>query len=225
MSATAVADGPRTECQNGGVPARRAVIRWAVRLLRREWRQQLLILALITVAVGRHRRRLDGRDRHAGPGQPGCSAPRRTPPRSPGRRAQHQRPDHDAPERTSGRVDVIENQSVQVPGSLNTFDLRAQDPHGPFGGPLLSLVSGQYPADAEPGRGDQRGRQRLPPERRRQLDRRRRHQESHRHRRRTRRACSTSSPSSSPGQVTNPDDVTVLFDAPGVSATSLGTGT
>jgi putative ABC transport system permease protein len=33
------------------VSARRAVIRWAVRLLRREWRQQLLILALITVAV------------------------------------------------------------------------------------------------------------------------------------------------------------------------------
>ena len=37
---------------DGGVPARRAVIRWAVRLLRREWRQQLLILALVTVAVG-----------------------------------------------------------------------------------------------------------------------------------------------------------------------------
>jgi putative ABC transport system permease protein len=36
---------------NGGVPARRAVLRWAWRLLRREWRQQLLILALITVAV------------------------------------------------------------------------------------------------------------------------------------------------------------------------------
>ena len=33
------------------MPARRAVIRWAWRLLRREWRQQLLILALITVAV------------------------------------------------------------------------------------------------------------------------------------------------------------------------------
>src|ERR1700733_16002842 len=36
---------------NGGVPPRRAVVRWALRLLRREWRQQLLILALITVAV------------------------------------------------------------------------------------------------------------------------------------------------------------------------------
>src|ERR1700761_8397821 len=37
--------------QNGGVPARRAVIRWAWRLFRREWRQQLLVLALLTVAV------------------------------------------------------------------------------------------------------------------------------------------------------------------------------
>ena len=36
---------------NGGFPARRATARWARRLFRREWRQQLLVLALITVAV------------------------------------------------------------------------------------------------------------------------------------------------------------------------------
>ncbi len=30
---------------------RRAVLRWAWRLFRREWRQQLLVLALLTVAV------------------------------------------------------------------------------------------------------------------------------------------------------------------------------
>jgi putative ABC transport system permease protein len=36
---------------DGGWAARRAVVRWAWRLFRREWRQQLLILALITVAV------------------------------------------------------------------------------------------------------------------------------------------------------------------------------
>src|SRR5215472_2007142 len=35
----------------GGVVARRAVIRWAARLFRREWRQQLLVLGLLTVAV------------------------------------------------------------------------------------------------------------------------------------------------------------------------------
>ncbi|MGH3206130.1 MAG: hypothetical protein ACRDNO_00050, partial [Trebonia sp.] len=52
MSATATTERPAHRMQNGGVPARRAVVRWAIRLLRREWRQQLLILALITVAVG-----------------------------------------------------------------------------------------------------------------------------------------------------------------------------
>jgi len=36
---------------NGGVPARRAVIRWSWRMFRREWRQQTLVLALIVVAL------------------------------------------------------------------------------------------------------------------------------------------------------------------------------
>ncbi len=40
-----------TEATNGGVPARRAVIRWAWRMFRREWRQQLLVLGLVVVAV------------------------------------------------------------------------------------------------------------------------------------------------------------------------------
>src|ERR1700712_4949340 len=35
----------------GGAPARRAIRRWTWRLLRREWRQQVLVLALLTVAV------------------------------------------------------------------------------------------------------------------------------------------------------------------------------
>jgi putative ABC transport system permease protein len=45
-----------------------------------------------------------------------------------------------------GRVDVIENQSLSVPGSVRTFSVRAQDPHGAFGQPLLRLVSGRYPS-------------------------------------------------------------------------------
>ena len=38
--------------KNGGAPARRAMRRWAWRLFRSEWRQQLLIVALVVVAVG-----------------------------------------------------------------------------------------------------------------------------------------------------------------------------
>ncbi|MDY7089812.1 MAG: FtsX-like permease family protein [Actinomycetota bacterium] len=37
--------------RNGGLPARRAVVRWAWRMFRREWRQQVMVLTLLTVAV------------------------------------------------------------------------------------------------------------------------------------------------------------------------------
>ena len=47
-----------------------------------------------------------------------------------------------------GTVDVIENQTLPVPGSIQTYSLRAQNPHGPFGPPMLSLISGQFPAGA-----------------------------------------------------------------------------
>ena len=44
-----------------------------------------------------------------------------------------------------GRVEVIENQALPVPGSVTTYSLRAQNPHGAFSQPMLSLVSGHYP--------------------------------------------------------------------------------
>ena len=131
---------------NGGVPARRAVIRWAVRLLRREWRQQLLILALITVAVAAT--------------VVGSAVATTTP--SPASAAFGTAQDLAtfagpgpriaagiaAIEHRFGTVDVIENQTFSVPGSIQTYSLRAQDPHGPFGRPMLSLISGRYPAGA-----------------------------------------------------------------------------
>ena len=51
MSAALLERPAQAGTGNGGVPARRAVIRWAWRMFRREWRQQLLVLALIMVAV------------------------------------------------------------------------------------------------------------------------------------------------------------------------------
>jgi putative ABC transport system permease protein len=147
MTATAVTERPAQANPSGGGPARRAVIRWAVRLLRREWRQQLLILALITVAVGAT--------------VAAATVATDTPAPIAGvlGTAQDAASISGAPatinagiakiERLYGKVDVIENESVPVPGTQNTFDLRAQNPHGPFGGPLLSLVSGQYPAAAD----------------------------------------------------------------------------
>ena len=129
---------------NGGVPARRAVIRWAWRMFRREWRQQLLVLGLIVVAVAAI--------------VVGSATAKDTPPQANAGfgtatdMATFQAPDpHLASQIAALRnrfhtIDVIENQTVAVPGSVNTYDLRAQNPHGRYGQPLLSLVAGHYPA-------------------------------------------------------------------------------
>jgi putative ABC transport system permease protein len=218
MSRTAVAVRPAQRVPGGGVPARRAVIRWGVRLLRREWRQQLLILALITVAVGAtvvaSTVATDTPAPVAGVlGTAQDSASISGPPQAISAGVAKV-------EGLYGRADVIENESIPVPGTLNTFDLRAQDPHGPFGGPLLSLVSGQYPTTADEiavtsGVATDFSL-------------------------RTGRTWTVAgktwrvtgivaNPQSLmdefalvvPGQVTSPDNATVLFDAPGQTATSV----
>jgi hypothetical protein len=47
-----------------------------------------------------------------------------------------------------GRVDVIADETLPIPGSVGTYDLRAQDPRGAFGQPMLDLLSGRYPVAA-----------------------------------------------------------------------------
>ena len=128
---------------NGGVPARRAVIRWSWRMFRREWRQQLLVLALIVVALAATvigAAVATNTPPPAGAGF-GTAQDMATLPGGP-----HLAGQIAVLQQHVGRVDVIENQTVAIPGSINTYDLRAQDPHGAFGQPMLSLVSGHYPA-------------------------------------------------------------------------------
>ena len=133
---------------HGSLVARRAVVRWAWRLTRREWRQQTLVLALIVVALAAT--------------VVGAAVATNTPPRAgagfgtahdmatfqPGgpKQAGQLAGQIAALEHRFGRVDVIENQVIAVPGSISTYDLRAQNPAGSFGQPMLSLVSGHYPA-------------------------------------------------------------------------------
>ena len=112
-------------------------------MFRREWRQQTLVLALIVVALAAT--------------VVGAAVATNTPPPAgagfgtaqematlPG--GPHLAGQIAVLQQAIGRVDVIENQAVAIPGSINTYDLRAQDPHGAFGQPMLSLVSGHYPA-------------------------------------------------------------------------------
>ena len=204
---------------NGGVPARRAVIRWSWRMFRREWRQQLLVLALIVVALAAT--------------VIGAAVATDTPPpagagfgtaqdaasfQASGPKLASQ---VSALQRRFGLLDVIENQVIAIPGSVSTYDLRAQNPRGPFGQPMLSLVSGRYPTGSGQvavtdgvaatfhltiGQQWRQGGQ-------------------------TRQVTGiVQNPQSlldefalvAPGQVSAPSQVTVLFNAPGVSADSLG---
>jgi putative ABC transport system permease protein len=131
---------------NGGLAARRAVVRWAWRLFWREWRQQFLILALITVAVaativGSAVAMNNPPPKNAGFGTAGYSVSFTS--YSANAASVIARLEHVGP------VDVIENQTLSIPGSINTYQLRAQDPHGPYGSPMLSLVSGHHPSAAD----------------------------------------------------------------------------
>jgi putative ABC transport system permease protein len=205
---------------NGGVPARRAVIHWSWRLFRREWRQQLLVLALIVVAVGAT--------------VVAAAVAVNTPPAanagfgtahdlatftSPGAKLAA---DIAALQDKYGRVDVIENQARTVPGSIQSYDLRAQNPDGPFGQPMLSLLSGHYPAAANqvaltPGLAATLGLK---------------IGDAYRQGAQARTVVGiVQNPQSLldefalviPGQVTNPSAVSVLFDAPpGTSSSALG---
>jgi putative ABC transport system permease protein len=220
MSASVLASPAREATTgNGGFPARRALIRWGWRLLRHEWRQQLLILAMITVAVGATV--LGSAVATNTPPPAGAGFGTATDMATLSSASGRDSADIAALARRFGAVEVIENQSQSVPGSVSTYSMRAQDPHGAFGGPMLSLTSGRYPTAADEvaltdgvaselhltvGESGTIGGA-------------------------TRRVVGiVDNPQNLldefalvvPGQVANPTSVSVLFDAPGVDPQSLG---
>jgi putative ABC transport system permease protein len=141
---TALLDRPAetSGAADGGAPARRAVLRWALRLFRREWRQQILVLILITIAVaatifGAALGTNTPLPANAGFGS--ANALVNLPGNSP-----HLAADIAAIRTHFGTVDVIENQDFAT-GLVTGAQLRAQNPDGAYGRPMLALVSGRYP--------------------------------------------------------------------------------
>jgi putative ABC transport system permease protein len=127
--------------------ARRAVSRWAWRLFRREWHQQLLVLALVTVAVATTILGSAVATNNPPPANSGFGTAQDAATFSgadPHLSAQIASLHH-----RFGRVDVIADQTLPIPGSVGTYELRAQEPHGAFGQPMLDLLSGRYPAAAD----------------------------------------------------------------------------
>jgi putative ABC transport system permease protein len=129
---------------NGGVAARRALIRWAWRMFRREWRQQVLVVTLLTVAVAA----AIGSVTLVYNTAPADNAELG----SAGRLLMFDGSDPQlleasltAAEDAFGTTEVIEHRTLVVPGGVETVDFRAQDPNGPYGGELLALRRGSYP--------------------------------------------------------------------------------
>jgi putative ABC transport system permease protein len=135
----------------GSAPARRALGRWAWRLFRREWRSQILLIALLTLTT-------------AGAVFGGTAAYNVTP--SPnaqfgsatqllsfdGADPQALAANIAAARKDFGTIEIIGHRYVPIPGSVETVDFRSQSPSGPYGQPMLALRQGKYPTG--PGEAD-----------------------------------------------------------------------
>jgi putative ABC transport system permease protein len=124
--------------------ARTAVSRWAWRLFRREWRRQVLVLALLAVAVA---------VTVFGLGAAGSVLPTGA--------AEFGDADYLLVLRGAGpelrnevaaarqaypAVEVVNHQKIAAPGSATPIDLRDQSPTGSLGRSMLRLDAGHYPA-------------------------------------------------------------------------------
>ena len=133
----------------GNGPARRAILRWARRLFRREWRQQLAVLALLSLTVAaaigfstatyntvgvpenatfgtaNHLLRIDDPAVEALPGQLAAARDR------------------------FGDAALIGRWTQPIPGSVESVEYRAQQPEQPVTDPMLALLAGRYPTGSD----------------------------------------------------------------------------
>ncbi len=128
---------------HGGMPARRAVVRWAWRLFRREWRQQLIVLTLLLVAVAATTFGLGLGTNALTEAAVFGDADHIVVLSTTGTQLET---DVAQLRSSFGTIDVIEHgRKLPLPGSANGVDLRAQDPNGPYGRPMLRLAEGRWP--------------------------------------------------------------------------------
>jgi putative ABC transport system permease protein len=143
---TALRDPPDLAADTGsGIVARRAVFRWGWRLFRREWRQQLLVLGLLALAVAATiwGTSVVTNTQLPNPNWATYGTAAATATLSGG--DPHLAADIASIQRRWGPADVVENQNIAT-GTTRSVQLRAESPHGHFNAPLLRLVSGTYPA-------------------------------------------------------------------------------
>jgi putative ABC transport system permease protein len=144
---TAVRSRPAAVPMAGGAPARRAVIRWAWRMYRREWRQQLAVLGLLTMTVAAAVIAVAFASQ--GPSSPSATFGSASQMLTITGSAAQQAAGVSAAARQFGQVEVIKHARAAVPGSVNTVDVRAQQPGGRYSSPMLRLDAGHYPAPGQ----------------------------------------------------------------------------
>jgi putative ABC transport system permease protein len=131
----------------GGVAARRALTRWAWRLLRREWRQQVLAVALLALAVAAAAFSVPTAYNVASlPGPQFGSANYLL--QFAGSDQKALATDLAAAQKAFGTIQVIGRRFAPIPGSAQTIEYRSESLHGPYSGPMLALIQGHYPSGA-----------------------------------------------------------------------------
>src|SRR3954470_20445717 len=118
----------------GGGPARRALGRGAGGRFRREWRQQLLVLALLALAVAATTAGLGVATNAVADAETKLTLPGSDPQLEADLAALQQR---------FGPLEAVHHQRVAVPGSALSVDLRAE--HISSSSPAVRIVSGRYP--------------------------------------------------------------------------------
>lgn len=130
--------------------ARRAMTRWAWRMFRREWRRQTLVLAALALAVAATTVGLgvasNATNLKADPVFGKANTMLSLNGSDPELGA-----DVAAAGHWFGTADVISHQSLNVPGSVSTVDVRAEDPRGPYVSPTVRLDAGRFPTGAGEG--------------------------------------------------------------------------
>ncbi|WP_128800829.1 MULTISPECIES: FtsX-like permease family protein [unclassified Streptomyces] len=138
---------PHTRPPDGGLPARGAVVRWVWRMLRREWRQQLLLVCLLAFTVAAAVCGLAAAHAYP-PSDAGTFGSAQQRVRLDGSSTHQIRVQIAAARAQLGTVEVISHRAVPIPGSVRALDVRAQNPHGRYSAPMLRLVAGRYPVSA-----------------------------------------------------------------------------
>ena len=113
-------------------------------MFRREWRQQLLVVTLLTVAVAAAIGSITIAY-NAVPADDGDFGSANQVLTFDGADPRKLQAGLDSAKKSFGTIDVIGHRSVPVPGSVETVDYRSQDPGGAYGGELLALRRGSYP--------------------------------------------------------------------------------